>query len=304
VVTPFKQGRFEELPELPRKAHAYAETRAREVTLDSRPFGKMNVHYRELGDGPPLFVLHGLMTSSYSWRYVVKDLARTFRVIAPDMPGAGGSDKPDARYDVRALAAWVRELLARLDLRGCAAIGNSLGGYVMMRAALDDPGAIGRLVNIHSPAFPEARYYALHAALATPGVGAALAAIVRKDPIRWAHKNVHYADESLKSLEEARAYGEPLRSAEGSRAFVRYLCDALAPGGFRAFVRDLSAKKFPVPLRLVYSRQDPLVRPENGPRLHALVPDAELVWLDDSSHFAHVDTPEALVAAVVAFLSG
>jgi pimeloyl-ACP methyl ester carboxylesterase len=306
---PFEQGRFEDIPESPRRAHAYDEMEAKVVSLESRPFGTIDIHYRELGDGPPLLLLHGLMTSSYSWRYVAKDLAKSFRVIAPDMPGAGASGKPDARYEVDALAVWVRELLAALGIRGCAAIGNSLGGFVMMRAALDEPDAIGRLVNIHSPAFPEARYYALHAALSVPGVRAALARHVRRDPLRWAHANVHYHDETLKSREEARAYGEPLASAEGARAFVRYLSDALAPSGFRGLVRDLESRRskglgFPVPLCLIYSRKDPLVRPANGPRLQALVPDADLVWLDDSSHFAHVDTPEALVLAAVPFLAG
>jgi hypothetical protein len=41
-----------------------------------------------------------------------------------------------------------------------------------------------------------------------------------------AHRNVHYYDESLKSLEEAREYGEPLATASGAESFIRYLADA------------------------------------------------------------------------------
>ena len=131
---------------------------------------------------------------------------------------------------------------------------------------------------------------------------ALLSRVIRKDPVRWAHKNVHYCDETLKSLEEAHAYGDPLATPEGATAFVGYLADALAPHGFAWFVDELAERPFPVPLRLVYSTKDPLVRPENGSRLAALVPGAELVWLKDSSHFAHVDTPDALVDAVLPFL--
>ena len=47
-----------------------------------------------------------------------------------------------------------------------------------------------------------------------------------------------------------------------------------------------------------------MVPPEVGEALHALVPGAEMVWLAESSHFAHVDTPEAFVAAVAPFLRG
>ncbi len=298
----FEQLRFEELPEKPTRPHDFESTAAREITVDSRPFGKIPIHYRELGDGPPLLLLHGLMTTSYSWRYVVRRLSARFRVIVPDMPGCGKSGKPDARYDAASLATWVGELATALDLRGCSAIGNSLGGFVMMRAALGDAGLVSRLVNIHSPAFPEARYFALHAALAVPGVRALLSRRIRKEPLRWAHKNVHYHDETLKSLEEARAYGDPLATPEGARAFIGYLADALAPHGFAELVDALAERPFPVPLQLVYATTDPLVRPENGRRLAALVKGAELVWLRDSSHFAHVDTPDALVEAVLPFL--
>jgi pimeloyl-ACP methyl ester carboxylesterase len=304
-VPAFEQGRFEELPERPRRPHDYEATTVREIAMTSRPFGDLVIHAREYGSGPPLLLLHGLMTTSYSWRYVVKRLGERFRVIAPDMPGCGKSTmNAAASYDLASLAAWVSEFVDAAGIRGCAAIGNSLGGLVMMRAVLDTPDVVSRLVNIHSPAFPEGRYFVLHAALAIPGVRALLSRRIRRDPLRWAHKNVHYADETLKSLEEAHAYGDPLATPEGAGSFIGYLQGALAPHGFDRFVEDLADTKFPVPLRLVYATTDPLVRPANGRRLAKLVPGAELAWLQGSSHFAHVDTPDALVDAALPFLEG
>jgi pimeloyl-ACP methyl ester carboxylesterase len=280
----------------------------REVELDSIPYGRHRVHVREMGQGPPLFLLHGLMTTGYSWRWLVGRLAPRFRLVVPDMPGCGRSDKPrDARYDPARLATWIGELLRTIGIRPCAAVGNSLGGYLCMRHALDDPGAFTTLVNIHSPAFPEARYVALHALLAVPGMRAALARWIRRDPIRWAHANVHYADESWKSLEEAHEYGEPLATPEGSDAFVRYLFDAVAPAGFRSFIDELEQlrrdkKPFPVPLKLVYATRDPMVRPSNGERLHRLLAGSELTWLADSSHFAQVDSPDELARLLLGWL--
>jgi pimeloyl-ACP methyl ester carboxylesterase len=275
--------------------------------MRSRPFGDVRIHYREHGSGPPLLLVHGLMTSSYSWRYVYGALGRHFRVIAPDLPGAGRSDKPDApSYEAEALATWIGEFQRAVGIRGCATIGNSLGGYLCMRLALRDPGAMGRLVNIHSPALPAARYYALHAALSVPGARRALALHVRRDPRRWVWQNVHYFDEALKSREEGAEYGDPLARREGARAFVRYLSETMAPAGFARFWSELESRAgrpFPVPLQLVYSRQDPLVPPINGARLAALVEGAMLAWIEDSSHFAHVDTPEAVLRAVLPFLT-
>src|SRR5262249_10643228 len=162
--------------------------------------------------------------------------------------------------------------VAALGLRGCRAVGNSLGGYLCMRLALSDAGALDRLVNVHSPAFPEARYHALHGALALPGVKALLARFVRRDPLRWVWKNVHYFAGRSRWREGLVAYGEPLATAEGAASFVRYLADTMAPGGFASFAAELAERRqrgepFPIPLMLLYSRVDALVRPENGPRL-------------------------------------
>lgn len=298
---PFRRLPFAELPTVPRLPHDYARMRAVDVTVRSRPFGTMRAHVRELGDGPPLLLVHGLMTSSYSWRYVVGPLSQRYRVIAPDLPGAGRTDKPRASYGAEALAEWIGELQRELGIEGCLAIGNSLGGFLCMLRVTQEPGSFRKLVDIHSPASPDFRYRALGAVLSLPGTKALLRALVGSDGRRWTHKNVHYYDESLKSLEEAEEYAEPLRSPEGLAAFHAYLKDAVAPRGFVALAEALRAKPFPVPLLLLYATTDPLVSPRNVEVLRALVPAAKVVMLERSSHFAHVDTPGAVIEAVTAF---
>ena len=57
----------------------------------------MTLAYRELGAGPPVLLLHGWPTSSFLWRDVMAPIARANRVIALDLPGFGGSDKPRGR---------------------------------------------------------------------------------------------------------------------------------------------------------------------------------------------------------------
>ncbi len=302
---PFRRGRFDELPSKPRRAHRYFESRGVELRVPpSAPggFDELSLHYRELGSGRPLLLVHGLMTTSYSWRYVMDDLARDFRVIALDLPGTGRSDKPKARYSGPALAQSIVDFCSALGIRGCPVVGNSMGGYLCMRAALADPGAFQRVANIHSPGPSGARYVALHAALSVPPLRSLLSWWVRRAPRRWAHRNVHYYDESLKSLEEAAEYGDPLATPDGAEAFIRFLWHTFDPAELRGFMRTLAAEKFPVPLQLIYSRQDPLVPPAIGQALHRLLPDAPLVWLDETSHFAHVDTPEKVLAPLREFL--
>jgi pimeloyl-ACP methyl ester carboxylesterase len=301
-VEPFRQLPFERVPELPTVAHRWAETRRRDVTIHTDDLGACKIAIHELGEGPPLVLIHGLMTASYSFRYVLPLLGKRHRLIIPDLPGSGDSDCPDVYLGPDVLARAVIATLDAVGARGAPVVGNSMGGYICMRAALIDPAAIGRLVNLHSPGLPTARMVALRWALRLLPGWPLLDRMVRRDPERWVHKQVHYYDESLKSREEHRAYAAPLRTREGRRGFYRHLRDALDVREMQRFARMLAATTFPIPLLLVYAKRDPVVPPIVGKRLHALVPAAEFVELDDASHFAHVDAPERFVAAIEPFL--
>jgi pimeloyl-ACP methyl ester carboxylesterase len=167
------------------------------VALTTAALGSCTAAVRTFGSGPPLLLVHGLMTSTYSWRYVLDALGARFTLYMPDLPGNGDSDRAlDRSYHPDALADWLGALVRALGIRGAPVIGNSMGGYLSMRLALRDPGVMSRLVNLHSPGVPEARLWALRAALAVPGARRLLARVARRDPERWVHRNVHYWDES------------------------------------------------------------------------------------------------------------
>lgn len=302
---PFEQLPFDEVPAMPRVPHPYFEAEARTLRLASKPFGDVEIHVRVMGSGPPLLLVHGLMTTSYSFRYVLAPLAKHFTVYAPDLVGAGRSTMADASYHPDHVAESIGEMIDALGIRGAASVGNSMGGYLMMRLALRDHTAVSRLVNLHSPGLPTARMHALSAALSViPRSAAVVDWLIRRDPEGWVHKNVHYYDETLKSREEHREYVRPLVAPGGSRALHRFLSETLAVRHMRAFEAELGRVRgaFPIPLELVYAERDVMVPSIVGRRLSALVPDARMVWLKEASHFAHVDAPEAFLAAALPFL--
>ncbi len=271
-------------------------------------FGPLRINCHMRGSGKPLILLHGLMTTSYSFRYIAPLLAEHFSLYIPDLPGAGRSSMPQKpAYLPSSLAQWLVEFQQTLDIAGCACVGNSMGALIAMHAALNTPGCFSHLVNIHSPAFPMFRLHALRAALSLPGSAEFLHRIINMNPRQWAYRNIHYFDESLKSLEEAHEYGDPLTSREGSMALFKFLYETLNPRQLQAFIDQLVALKesgraFPVPLTLLYARQDPMVPPSVGTRLADLVPTAKMIWIENTSHFAHVDTPEAVSQLVLAAL--
>ncbi len=302
ALAPFQQMPFEQLPQLPRRPHPYFDEDLRDAELTYGPYGPHRVTWRQHGSGPPLLLVHGLMTSSYSWRYVLEPLGERFTVYAPDLPGAGCSDKLAGPYHPEVLAGWIGAFAEHVGIRGCATIGNSMGGYLCMRLALRDPEAMSRLLNLHSPGRPELRLHALRFALSVPGVKAALGWWVRRDPLRWAHRNVHYFDESLKSLEEATEYGLPLADRPGSRAFIGHLHQTMAPGPLGDFLKQLKQRDgFPIPLMLLYAPADPMVSPEVG-KVLSVATGVDVTWLERGSHFAHVDATDEFLSAALPFL--
>ena len=299
-MTPFRQLPFRDLPEVPRVAHRWAEVETHRASIATEAYGDLDTTWYTYGSGPPLLLIHGLMTAAYSWRYVLPLLGERYTLVMPDLPGSGATAKPDATYEPDRLADWIGGFARHVGIRGCRAIGNSLGGYLALKLAIRDPGAFERLVDLHSPGVPLARLWALAAVIRAPGAERLLRALVHRDPERWVHRNVHYYDESLKSREEARVWAEPLRSVEGVRAFHRILRDTTDPRPMRRFLTELP--RITIPVLLVYATTDPLVPPWIGDRLVERIPGAKLARLDQASHFAHVDAPERVVAALGGFL--
>ncbi len=306
---PFQQIPFSELPQVPRKAHRFLELPLEHIYLPDVQGQERGYALRKVGSGPPLLLLHGLMTSSYSWRYVYAPLAEHFTVYMVDLPGHGESTMAPHDFDLHHCARWLHGLQRSLELENLQAVGNSLGGAILLRYALDHPGALRRLSVIHPPLLPTKRLRALEALLKLP-LTSQLATLLPKlsGAEKWAHKNVHYYDESLKSREEAEIYGGPLRTSAGRAAFAAWLKQGMRAEDFAELSKDLEERcQLLPPLQSIYAESDPMVPPRVGHWLERTLkdklPDTDFHWLSESSHFAHVDTPEAVLRRLIPFLT-
>src|SRR2546421_11466129 len=108
------------------------------------------IHFQEAGNenAPPLILIHGFISSNLVWSDVFLPLAVAgFRVIAPDLPGYGYSDKPsDGQYTIDAQAYAVVGLMDRLGIDQATIVGASYGGAVAATIALDYPERVAKLV--------------------------------------------------------------------------------------------------------------------------------------------------------------
>lgn len=107
----------------------------------------IGLHYEERGGGPPLLMIMGYGTSAALWGDAYLDrLARSFRVIAPDNRGTGGSEKRDEPVEIGTLADDAAALLAALGIESAHVYGVSMGGMIAQELALAYPTLVDRLV--------------------------------------------------------------------------------------------------------------------------------------------------------------
>jgi len=108
------------------------------------------IAYLEMGQGPPLLLIHGIAEAAWAWEVVIPALARRHRVIAPDLLGHGRSAKPRGDYSLGSQATLMRDLMISLDVDRATLIGHSLGGGITMQFAYQYPERCERMVLVAS----------------------------------------------------------------------------------------------------------------------------------------------------------
>src|SRR5207247_1295891 len=95
-----------------------------------------------------LILLHGFAESLFTWRAILDPLARTYRAVALDLPGFGGSEKPDVPYTLDALTERLSAFLDRWTPGPVVVVGQSMGGALAASLALRRPERVVALVLI------------------------------------------------------------------------------------------------------------------------------------------------------------
>lgn len=121
------------------------------TSIQTHDGSELRIHHLDEGpeDGPTVLCMHGQPVWSYLYRKVIPLLtAEGMRVLAPDLPGYGKSDKPAARedYSYQRQVDWMGAWLQQNDLRGLTIFGQDWGGLIGLRLVADHPQRFDRVV--------------------------------------------------------------------------------------------------------------------------------------------------------------
>jgi pimeloyl-ACP methyl ester carboxylesterase len=246
------------------------------------------IHYYVGGSGKPIVLVHGLGGRSEDWTVLIPRLILGgYRVYALDLLGYGRSARPrNAEYSIPQEAGIVEHFMAAQGLQQTDLAGWSMGGWIAMRVALDEPQAIRRLIVYDS---------------------AGLRFDLAYDP------NVFWADtpEKLATLNALLSPGKhPVLAGFIERAVLR----ALARNGWviqrslhsmmaGADLLDGKVSELKMPFLIVWGKQDQITPVALGYQLHAEAPQSLLEIYDGCGHLAARECVPRLGPRTVDFLN-
>ncbi len=118
---------------------------------------RTTVNYAEIGEGPPVVLVHGLGGSWQNWLENIPHLARSHRVLALDLPGFGASPMPGWEISIPSYGALVSAFCQALETGPAPLVGNSMGGFVCAEVAVSQPQAVERLALVSAAGVSHAR---------------------------------------------------------------------------------------------------------------------------------------------------
>lgn len=258
--------------------------------------GGLRWHVQVMGEGPVILLIHGTGAATHSWRGLLPLLAPRFKVIAPDLPGHGFTERPPAhRLSLPGMAGALWSLLQALDASPLLVVGHSAGAAILIRMTLDGYIAPFRIVSLNGALQP---FRGLPGTLFSPI--ARLIAGISLVPQLFARQAAdpaairRLADNTGSKLDDAGL--EFYRRLAQRPGHIAGAFGMMAHWDLHSFAKDLP--RLEVPLVLIVGTNDRTVRPAEAFEVRAVVENATVVRLRGLGHLAHEERPEEVVALI------
>ena len=255
------------------------------------------ISYLEDGSGTPVVLLHGIPTWSYLRTPVLGRLTRVARVLAPDLPGFGFSDKRD-RFDrsIARQAELIDAWMDRIGLESAVIVAHDIGGGVALRLATLFPSRVRKLCLINTVSYDSWPIELM---------------------LQFGHPG---ADRQLSAAMAVRLLKQALKGGFAKRPPSDLLDGLLAPYstevGKLSLIRNASAlntnltteiapllSSISVPTMILWGEDDLFQPIAYGERLAWDIPAAQFVRLGGARHFAMVDRPRAVADRLSTFVT-
>lgn len=276
------------------------------------------VHYQQLGDGQEvayvdkgegaaIILIHGLGSYIPAWKKTIPALTENHRVVALDLPGFGKSSKDASSYSMPFFAKTVADLQDSLGIEKATWVGHSMGSQIALRAALNHPDKVNRLVLL-APAgfetFTEQEGTMMSNFVTTQSIKATPDSLVRQT---FKATFFDFPKEAQFMIEDRVA----IRSAENFDGYARAYAgsvQAMLNGPVFEELPDINQEAL-----IIFGKQDMLIPnrqlhanlstkkvAESG---HQQLPNSTLKMVDQAGHFVHFEQSEMVNKEILNFLN-
>ncbi len=259
----------------------------------------VHVHFAEMGSGRATVLLHGVCDSHRAWRKVAPLLGRSRRLLMPDLPGHGLSDRPDAPYTIEWYGRILADFVDALGLRSFDLVGHSFGGGVAQMLLLTHAARIGRLALVGSGGLgPEVTFAlrlwsALRGAeriaqpLLSPGTRLAVASLLPGSD----REDVDFLSWMNAMPGTGRALSRTVRAVIDWRGQKLQLFD-----------RAAELPRLLPRIALFWGTRDPIIPVDHAQALVARMDNVTLTQFESSGHWPQLEQPEEFALALAQFL--
>jgi len=264
------------------------------------------ISYREMGEGPAIILVHGITSSSKTWKETMPLLAKDHRVVAFDLFGHGESSKTVKDCSLGAYASTLRDLTVLLDVPRATVIGHSLGGGIAMQYAYQFPERIERMILVSAGGLGRDVNLALRAAT-LPGSELVMP-VLFSSPVRGAANTAGsmlkkigiHGNADMQGVSEGFA---SLGDTATRRAFIQTIRAVADATGQRVDALDRIHLTELLPTMLVWGARDHIIPVSHAHEAARLMPDCRLEIFEDSGHFLFNNHPHRFASLVAEFIA-
>lgn len=276
--------------------------------------GGVVIHVAEAGpaDGSPVMLVHGFPQNWWEWRHVIGPLAADgYRVLCPDLRGAGWSSAPPDRYRKIDMAEDLAGLVDHLSVRSVTLVAHDWGGPVSFSMMVRHPEKVCGFFGVNTVA----PYLAADMAtlrhlwrfwyqvpIAIPVLGPRLLADRKarfaRATMRWAGRGYMPAEDDMER------YLGPMTESAHAVAGSRWYRTFLSREAIRWFRGEFPQARIDVPVRWLHGSADPVITPMLLRDYRDLIDDFDVEIVDGVGHWIVDQRPDVLLERLRRFLPG
>lgn len=268
----------------------------------------VKVHVRFLGEGEPIFLLHGSFSSLHIWDVWQQELSPYYMTISLDFPGHGltGPDEKK-RYSIEDYSQLVFDLAEKLNLPKFHLAGNSMGGAVALQMASQRPDKVLSLNLIDASGAPRRKVRSLDSTQSQASGGGAWIFRLASHPF-FSKILLKCTPKFLFIMNMKEVYGDQSKISE--EAVTRYYELMLREGNRRATLDRLTQPRntsihfdrLTMPTLILWGAKDTWIPLSQGEALEKAISGSNLIVFEGVGHVPMEEIPTESVAEYLSFL--